>query len=89
AATLYEKLGRSEMVTRQWRISNRPQGNFFTSNAINIDSTFRLAQALDRAGDSQGSIEWYQKFLNAWGEADREIPSVKTAQNRLVELTSQ
>ena len=89
AAALYEKMGRSEMVTRQLRISNRPQGNYFTSNAINIDSTFRLAQALDRAGDSQRSIEWYQKFLNAWGEADREIPAVKTAQNRLVELNSQ
>ena len=89
AAALYQKLGKPEMATRQLRIANRPQGNYFTSNAINIDSSFRLAQALDQSGDLQSSIEWYRKFLDAWGSADREIPAVKTARSRLVELNSQ
>lgn len=89
AAELYEKMGQIDKATEQLRLSNNPQGKHFTVNSINIDSVYRLAKVLDDSGKADESLEWYQKFLNFWGDADREIPNVNRARERVLQLGSQ
>ncbi|OUU24237.1 MAG: hypothetical protein CBC13_03910 [Planctomycetia bacterium TMED53] len=89
AADLYLKLGQPETASAQLRISNSPQGNYFTTMAINIDSAYRLAEALEESGHQEESLEWYQKYVDTWGQSDKDIPTVAKAKERILELSSQ
>ena len=44
---------------------------------------FRYAQALQQRGDAERARAEYQRFLDAWKSADRDLPEVVIAERAL------
>jgi DNA-binding winged helix-turn-helix (wHTH) protein/tetratricopeptide (TPR) repeat protein len=49
---------------------------------------FHLAQALEQTGERDRALAEYRRFLEVWRDADRDLPEVRTAAERVAALTS-
>jgi stress-induced-phosphoprotein 1 len=61
----------------------------YWSGDIYVKSYYMLGKIWEKKGDIAKAIEYYEKFLQLWKNADPGLPEVEDARNRLVELKSQ
>lgn len=81
-AEAYVAIGRHGLAIQEYQ-------RVLTLNPRFARARFRLAQALERAGDSQRAAEEYRGFLDLWRQADRDLPEIRIAQRRIAALSSQ
>ncbi len=49
-------------------------------------SNYELAKIYEEKGEKQKAIEYYEKFLKIWKEADEDLPELIDAKKRLDNL---
>lgn len=60
----------------------------FSDNGYWLYSWYYLGQAHEGLGNRGDAVKAYRKFLHYWGKADRKLPEIKEARERLIELAS-
>lgn len=72
----YLALGRSVAALQEYRRIQKSNPNYPLLH-------YHMAQAFERENKNKEAQEEYRRFLNAWKQADRDIPQVKEARRRL------
>jgi tetratricopeptide (TPR) repeat protein len=84
-AESYAGLGQHEKAVEWYRrLLTKPDEEMIPT--IFVRTRFRLAEALDALGRADEARAAYASFLAAWGKADRPLPSVAKARERLAAL---
>lgn len=60
----------------------------FSANGYWLYSWYYLGRAHEELGNRGNAVQAYRKFLHYWGNADRKLPEIKDARERLIELAS-
>jgi tetratricopeptide (TPR) repeat protein len=63
----------------QKEMKERPRSGF---------ALYGIALAWDREGNSMEAAKAYREFLDAWKNADRDLPQIRAAESRLIASTS-
>ena len=74
-------------VRSEERVAGNVGGNGWEAQFAKTLAPFHLAQLYERVGDQKRAAVEYEKFLSQWNTADRDLPSIQTANSRLGSLS--
>jgi len=88
-AEAYYKSGDLNKAREEYkRITALTAGRLYFGD-IYAKSFYMLGKIYEQQGNKTKAIEYYEKFLNLWKDADPGIAEVEDARKRLAELRSQ
>lgn len=86
-AQCYFELGQAEPAINAVQKAQRTYYNYYGNRAVIYPKSFYLlGEIYEKKGDKKLAIENYQKFLNLWKAADKDLPELSDAQARLSKL---
>ncbi len=86
-ALCYFEIGQDEPAINAVQKAQRTYYNYYGNRAVIYPKSFYLlGEIYEKKGDKKLAIENYQKFLNLWKAADKDLPELSDAQARLSKL---
>lgn len=92
-AEVYEKNNQLDSAIEVWKkiIAHKIQ-SFLTSFTIGtfawVEAHYHLGRLYQEKGDQKLAIEYYRKFLDLWKNADKILPEIKDAKEKLNQLSN-
>lgn len=91
-ARLYDRQGNSDSLFAVLdRYVNSPDDDRFGVDALELPGAYvRLGELHEARGDRQNAIEYYDRFVNLWQNADAELrPQVEDVRERIARLAAE
>ena len=84
-----EAVGRLQSIHSNFQDWDVDEGSpyYFVQRAIYFPKSFNLlGKIYEKKGDNQLAIQNYEKFLDLWKDADKDLPDLIDAKKRLARL---